>query len=89
MRRRNDAIRALKKELDDANVLIKTFQEKGENLILRHLVNRSNILAESLLLRHDRKSRFSKCASRIEIYYSPFTPIISCLLIVDTMLPTC
>ncbi len=40
MRRRNDAIRALKKELDDANVLIKTFQEKGENS-MRHLVAKS------------------------------------------------
>jgi hypothetical protein len=89
VRRRNDAIRALKKELDDANVLIKTFQEKGENLILRHLVNRSSISAEILLLRHDQKSRFSICASRIEIYYSRLTPIISRLLIVNTMLPTC
>ena len=29
IRRRNDAIRGLKKELDDANELIKTFKEKG------------------------------------------------------------
>lgn len=29
IRRRNDAIRALKKELDDANELIKTFKQKG------------------------------------------------------------
>ena len=29
IRRRNDAIRGLKKELDDANELIKTFKQKG------------------------------------------------------------
>ncbi len=32
--RRNDAIRALKKELDDANVLLKTMKQKGELCIL-------------------------------------------------------
>ena len=31
--RRNDAIRALKKELDDANVLIKTMQHKGDLVV--------------------------------------------------------
>ncbi len=36
--------------------------------------------------RHDRKSRFSKSVSRIEIYHSHLTPIISRLLIIKTML---
>ena len=30
LKRRNDAIRGLKKELDDANVLIATFKQKGK-----------------------------------------------------------
>jgi hypothetical protein len=34
------------------------------------------------------KSRFSKSASHFEIYYSRITPIISHLLIINTMLPT-
>jgi hypothetical protein len=38
--------------------------------------------------RHDQKLRFSKSVSRIEIYYSRLTLVISRLLIVNTMLPT-
>jgi hypothetical protein len=39
-------------------------------------------------IRHDQKLRFSKSASHIEIYYSRLTPVISHLLIINTLLPT-
>ena len=32
LKRRNEAIRALKKELEDANELVKTLRSKGDNL---------------------------------------------------------
>ncbi len=38
-------------------------------------------------IRHDRNTRFSKSLSHLEIYYSRLTPVISHLLIVNTMLP--
>ncbi len=38
--------------------------------------------------RHDRNPRFSKSLSHLEIYCSRLTPVISHLLIVNTMLPT-
>jgi hypothetical protein len=38
--------------------------------------------------RHDGNPRFSKSLSRINIYYSRLIPIISHLLIINTMLPT-
>jgi hypothetical protein len=41
-----------------------------------------------VLGRHDRNLRFSKSLSYLKIYYSCLTPIISCLLIINTMLPT-
>jgi hypothetical protein len=37
--------------------------------------------------RHDRNLRFSKSPSHLKIYYSRLTPVISRLLIVNTMLP--
>jgi len=40
------------------------------------------------LIRHDQKSKIFQSASIIKIYYSRLTPIISHLLIVNTMLPT-
>jgi hypothetical protein len=39
----------------------------------------------SISPRHDRKLRFSKSASCIEIYYSRLTPVISHLLIINIM----
>ncbi len=37
---------------------------------------------------HDQNSRFSQSLSHLELYYSHLTPVISRLLIVNTMLPT-
>ncbi len=37
--------------------------------------------------RHDRNPRFSKSLSRLKIFYTCLTPVISCLLTVNTMLP--
>ncbi len=42
----------------------------------------------SSLTRHDRNPKFSKSLSCLKIYYSRLTPVISHLLIVNTMLPT-
>jgi hypothetical protein len=41
------------------------------------------------VIRHDQNPRFSKSLSRLEIFYTRLTAIISCLLTVNTMLPTC
>jgi hypothetical protein len=38
--------------------------------------------------RHNRNLRFSKSLSHLELYYSHLTPVISRLLIINTMLPT-
>ncbi len=38
--------------------------------------------------RHDQNPRFSKSLSHLKIFYTHLTPVISCLLTVNTMLPT-
>ncbi len=40
------------------------------------------------VVRHDRNPSKSKILSRLKIFYSRLTPIISHLLIINTMLPT-
>ncbi len=47
-----------------------------------------NISLIVVKFRHDFNPRFSKSLSHIKIYYSLLTPIISCLLTVNTMLLT-
>jgi len=39
------------------------------------------------VIRHDRNLRFSKSSSHLKIYSSRLTPLISHLLIVNTILP--
>jgi hypothetical protein len=53
--------------------------------------NRSKLLHDNRVViesRHDRNPRFSKSLSRLEIYYSRLPPVISRLLIINTMLQT-
>ncbi len=47
-------------------------------------INQYNVIVSRL----DQNPRFSKSLSHLEIYYSHLKPVISHLLIINTMLPT-
>ncbi len=68
--------------LSDTSTLLLYLWGKAKSLMFEGRFNQACV-------RHDQNPRFSKSLSRLKIFYTRLTPVISRLLTVNTMLQTC